>query len=593
MGVRDLHRPSEWKSLLNQHLLENRTVVSFFVQNKPLIFIWDHGRIDEVHSIWIKRIRTSLKNLGKLEKEINAVIQSSSNDIFEELKEAALLQSVEKETDRNALSLVHHSLAEGHAFNKAVKFRSNKRNAVYIFKDVQHDNPFTKSNNFDSNNIIDISISTEDGSKLDENIENSTVESTEIVHEDLGKTNLLREELMQIYFSTHFTSNSKVSTKDLMFKKQNISSWFRSFASEVYKAIENGQMLEFRTHKHEILSMHHILFISDLDFPPFINSQPSQTRDAAKKIYSGLLSERKKVYFSASLSSDVVNNMFKAFSDALSIGFESFIRTWNDQFVKLSEFEIEEMRQIHGVIAMAEKCKMENFNISIDEDTTVHMLLHNLITEMLGDDHLVHLWANGSSCSSRKFRQSYQENATGKKADFRVCSEKHEELFAEFKIQKRANIKAIYDFYKLSLFLQGAINVKSEDTSIQVPSSDSLEIFLMTLEADGIYSLFHMESCRLPKNKYDLDLVARLLESLYRIKRNIVPEINNEDELILNFSSIANKNESLDESPKTPPHLPTGFVRSPTPTPTHIRGANYASVYINKKLKDESYSSNT
>lgn len=123
-----------------------------------------------------------------------------------------------------------------------------------------------------------------------------------------------------------------------------------------------------------------------------------------------------------------------------------------------------------SAVAMLESEQMKAFDLAGDEDTEVHMWLHNLLAEIFHDEGLIKLWANGESISSKNHRQQYSKKAIGKKADFRVLSSAdREEIFAEFKRSSHSSSSAavLQDFFKIAIFLQGAINGRTADENPQ------------------------------------------------------------------------------------------------------------------------------
>ncbi|KAI9098318.1 hypothetical protein DFS34DRAFT_620542 [Phlyctochytrium arcticum] len=94
-----------------------------------------------------------------------------------------------------------------------------------------------------------------------------------------------------------------------------------------------------------------------------------------------------------------------------------------------------------------------------DEDTTVHVWLHDLLTEVFHGDNLYICWANGESASSRQPMKAYERSrSTGKKPDFGVFQYRSETVFGEFKrfgVASDSNA-GVVDFLKVAVFLVGS-----------------------------------------------------------------------------------------------------------------------------------------
>ncbi|KAI9095793.1 hypothetical protein DFS34DRAFT_624794 [Phlyctochytrium arcticum] len=205
----------------------------------------------------------------------------------------------------------------------------------------------------------------------------------------------------------------------------------------------------------------------------------------------------------------------------------------------------------------------------LDEDTTVHAILHTLFEEIFSDELTETIWANGESESSKHHRRHYLEKATGKKADCRVLSSHGEEIFVEAKSAKHADTSSeiVIDFYKLGLFLQGSVNMKVEKGFTPVCFGfhllrETLDIFKMTLEHHGIYTMFHLCSCRVPTRLEDFHLLLHLMGALFHVKRTINSDLNPD-------SSDSDWELHLDSPFGSPgsPAATTEYVRAPLPTP--------------------------
>ncbi|KAJ3170503.1 hypothetical protein HDU87_008738 [Geranomyces variabilis] len=138
--------------------------------------------------------------------------------------------------------------------------------------------------------------------------------------------------------------------------------------------------------------------------------------------------------------------------------------------------------------------------------------------------------ANRSSASSKDHRATYRSKACGKRPDGRVLSEKFEQAFLETTSSKHADSASatVYDLYKLGQFCQGAINYKAKQHVKNSPCyafhflRETIEVYQMELEYDGIYTMVNIASCRIPRRLDNLWLLPPLLAAMLHIKTSIL-----------------------------------------------------------------------
>ncbi|KAJ3156860.1 hypothetical protein HDU86_003395 [Geranomyces michiganensis] len=176
-----------------------------------------------------------------------------------------------------------------------------------------------------------------------------------------------------------------------------------------------------------------------------------------------------------------------------------------------------------------------------EEDTEIHAILHTLLKEIFDDDALVIVGANGESKSSKAHRSTYQKNAAGKKADGRVMSANFEEVFLETKSSKHADT-APCNIY-------GQFTRRNSCKLIR----DTLEIYQMELKHDGLYTMVHLGSCRIPRRIEDMWLLPPLIDALLFVKARILASVKEQtrrryesDDLELHLSSGPPSDEEFD-----------------------------------------------
>ncbi|KAJ3148915.1 hypothetical protein HDU89_004497 [Geranomyces variabilis] len=164
-----------------------------------------------------------------------------------------------------------------------------------------------------------------------------------------------------------------------------------------------------------------------------------------------------------------------------------------------------------------------------DEDTHVHATLHTMMEEVFNNEHII-------TVCSRAHRATYHNKGQGKKPDSRVLSESFEELFIETKSHTVSDdpSAAIYDLYQVALFLQGSVIAKFK---VGVSSAqayglhllrETLEVYMMTLEFDGLYTLHHLASFKLPRRADDLELLMKLIAVPLNVKENMLANLRKE-----------------------------------------------------------------
>ncbi|KAJ3156856.1 hypothetical protein HDU86_003391 [Geranomyces michiganensis] len=376
-----------------------------------------------------------------------------------------------------------------------------------------------------------------------------------------------------------------VSKADFIFGKANISAWVRSAQSHLMKECLKGNVPKFKPEAvADILLMHDILIISPTYRPGFIAiaNRPNITR-----LWSELVATAREERITAKFP-DTVRDAVNIFCDSYRAT-ANFTKAWKLAMVFAFESSGENDEKDEGMgwkvleivrsfwDAIQKNARHRRFlstRKEQDEDTHVHAILHTMMEEVFNNEHIITVWANGESRSSRAHRAAYHTKGHGKKPDGRVISESFEELFIETKAYSVSDgsPSAMYDLYKVAIFLQGLVNAKTKlgvsgakayGFHLLSTAGETLEVYMMILEFDGLYTLHHLASCKLFRRADDLDLLMKLIAVLLNIKEKILENVRkaagyDSDDWDLHLSSPL-------QSPEERPSV--DFMRESLPTP--------------------------
>ncbi|KAJ3167182.1 hypothetical protein HDU88_002519 [Geranomyces variabilis] len=104
-----------------------------------------------------------------------------------------------------------------------------------------------------------------------------------------------------------------------------------------------------------------------------------------------------------------------------------------------------------------------------------------------------------------------------------------DQAFIETKSSQHADSASatVYDLFTLGHFCQGAVNYKTKQHVKNSPSyafhflRESIEIYHMELEYDGIYTMVNIASCRIPRRLDDLWLLPPLIAAMLHVKAGL------------------------------------------------------------------------
>ncbi|KAJ3169728.1 hypothetical protein HDU87_000562 [Geranomyces variabilis] len=237
---------------------------------------------------------------------------------------------------------------------------------------------------------------------------------------------------------------------------------------------------------------------------------------------------------------------------------------------------------------------IEGLGMKRDEDTTVHDLLHALISETFDSATTTTFWANGESVSSREQRRAYLGNADGKKPDCRVLSRIGELLFMEVKPATTAATSSatVYDLDKLARFMQGSINQQVLNCPSRIPlafaihpipAKGIINLYCMTLEGPGAYLMAHFATCSMPRARQEFQNLLHLIPAVMSMEDAM-------DQPLSQDSNVYTDDDAL--------HLTTDasssdsdlglclYVRSPVPTPASRKGS-CPTIYLDPMTQNE------
>ncbi|KAJ3144328.1 hypothetical protein HDU89_008586 [Geranomyces variabilis] len=389
-----------------------------------------------------------------------------------------------------------------------------------------------------------------------------------------------RKQLQSLFEHLKDQPESPTDSDQLVFQDINISKRFRDFQFFAFKHNISEQVVT-KENKHEILALNSILMFSEVDMPPFITTSRRSKKainiESKKAFWRNLCSDRIALYQPLQTDIDVVvpASLIKATKESVRAIDKAYLKETKavDEENQRCELELRWLFVCRAFAIGINQQERRAVRASLDnEDTSVHIWLHEILQEVFLGSNTLNMWANGQSASSKKHRDAYA--ACGKKPDFLVVKGKHEVIFGEFKpLVHSTNAQlAVADFVKLGRLLQGSINadVKGKRPYGLQVVRDCLEVYSMSLTTPHLYAMHHVASLRLPRKIEEFDQLPKLFKALWRIRLEL--GIENEQEpdaetsqpesLFTDTESDAESEDSADCS------LPASFKRPCLPTPT-------------------------
>ncbi|KAJ3145788.1 hypothetical protein HDU89_006840 [Geranomyces variabilis] len=338
------------------------------------------------------------------------------------------------------------------------------------------------------------------------------------------------------YIAQHFKDiHNFKAKKDFVVEDVNLTVLFCKVRFALYqKVIERNEIIEIENAtRHDVLAAHNIFFFSTFSLPPYLNSRKPENEKAKKSLWRRIISNEIQRFNyqgnSIGLSSTAKEFAAAAVGDPIAIDLLHAKKTAELNLTDVSFLARYRALQVCRGFAFAvnEQERRSSSKLAEDEDTGVHLWLHDLLVETFRGCDSVVMWANGESSSSKAHRAPWAKS--GKKPDFRVVYKDRENVFGEFKRKSIAvsNPLVAKDFIKLAVFMQGSINQKSRDAvkpnetfGIQM-SKDLLDVFVMRLRFEGVYELYQIGSQRLPRQARDFALVVGAFELLWSIRKQM------------------------------------------------------------------------
>ncbi|KAJ3176458.1 hypothetical protein HDU85_007240 [Gaertneriomyces sp. JEL0708] len=276
-------------------------------------------------------------------------------------------------------------------------------------------------------------------------------------------------------------------TVHFIFKGANISKWVRDSQHHLFQQCRAGKELMYKDDQiADVLLLNHVLLLGTQYLPSFImETRNKKIRDRWREV----------------VAEHQLKNLNTSLPERTAIKLLGFLNTlklktpFDDVWVKHLSSGADDMKFVKAMhivrsfyFAVHKARRYRDHGISLNEDTVIHDILHSLLEETFTDDRTVTVWANGSSNSSKLHRRHYLPKAMGKKPDGRVLSAEFEEVFMEGKSRLHADTSpaALYDLFKLAIFVQGSLNEKSKQV-------DDLDLALFAEDTGKLTGIFRKQ----------------------------------------------------------------------------------------------------
>ncbi|CAG8546852.1 1615_t:CDS:10 [Acaulospora morrowiae] len=321
-----------------------------------------------------------------------------------------------------------------------------------------------------------------------------------------------------------------VSKKDWILEDCNLSSEFRNFQQSTIQQVKEKPCLS------------NVMLIESTK-PTYLNCN----NEIWNKVFQRQISPR---------LSPLVISLIAEYSSMLNsfISPDKIQKKWSENFSKIAELDKDNKDDFCKSQIILRNFLLLSIN-NDNEDTFVHVILHDLIKEVFRNSMVELVWANSeSSCS--------KENII-KKSDFKIMNnEKDEIIFGEVKSKDSSSVLAKKDLIKLANYQVDALNelVKKYDNKVEMISfgiwvcGARIRIYKMDMNYDGIYRMFLISNVVIPTERARFVNLIPVLEAFQDTKHRL-------SEVLKAIASNTSPS-SLSRS---------SYGRTPTPSPKLVK----------------------